>query len=180
MTVKITAKWLIVGLFLILESILVVIYNFHDEHDRATIAFTATVVGAAFALYTYLEGIDERRTHSAHHLIERWTTPDMVEFRRVLIDLLEDRIDPNLLVRSDVTMRETRLSLVSALNFFEEISIAVIRRTANEDRLKDFFSAIAVQTFARLDGWIKNERKLDNEPTYYSNFEALASRWGKK
>ena len=37
MIVKISAKWIIITLFFILESILVVIYNFHDlgDHPKA-------------------------------------------------------------------------------------------------------------------------------------------------
>jgi hypothetical protein len=176
-TLNVPGKWLIVGLFLFLESILVVIYNFHDDHDRATIAFAATVVGSAFALYTYLQGIEDRRTQKAHRFMERWTTPDMLEIRSVLIDVLEDRIDPASLTRMDITKKEARLSIVSALNFFEEVSIAILEGAANEDRLRDFFSAIAVQSFAKLEDWIKMERKIDNEPTYYIKFEIVTSRW---
>lgn len=180
MTLKVPRKWLIVGLFLILETILVIIYNFHDDHDRATIAFAATVVGAAFALYTYLQGIEDRRTQKAHRFMERWTTPDMLEIRSVLIEVLEGRIDPASLTRTDTTKKNARLSIVSALNFFEEVSIALLEGTANEDRLKDFFSAIAVQSFAKLEDWIKTERKIDNEPTYYTKFELVTSRWKEK
>jgi hypothetical protein len=104
----------------------------------------------------------------------------MVKFRAVLMDLLEGRIDPVVLVRTDIEVQDKRLSVVSALNFFEEVSIAVLRRTANEDRLRDFFSAIVVQAFAKLDRWIEIERKIDNEPSYYTNFETLATRWRKK
>jgi hypothetical protein len=177
MTVRIQGKWLIVGLFLALEGILVIIYNYHNDHDRAAIAFTATVLGGAFALYTYLQGIDERRTQSAHHLIERWTKPDMISMRATLMDIMEGRLDPAKLTRGDPAMQESRLLIVSVLNFLEEISIAVIKRTANEDRLKDFFSSITEQSFAKLEDWIKHERKIDNEPAYYCEFEKLVARW---
>jgi hypothetical protein len=179
-TLKVPGKWLVISLFLVLETILVIFYNFHDDHDRATIAFAATVVGAAFALYSYLQGIEDRRTQKAHRFMERWTTPDMLEIRSVLIDVLEGRIDPVSLTRADTTKKEARLSVVSALNFFEEVSIAVLEGTANEDCLKDFFSAIVVQSFAKLEDWIKIERRIDNETTYYTKFELVTSRWRTK
>jgi Domain of unknown function (DUF4760) len=177
MTLRVPVKWIIVGLFLLLEGILVVIYGYHDDHDRATIAFTATVLGGAFALYTYLQGIDERRTQNAHHLIERWNNADMMSIRLVLLDVMENRLDPKNVTRNDPAILERRSHIVTVLNFFEELSIAVIKKTANEDRLKDFFSSIVQQAFAKLEDWIRAERKTDNEPAYYCHFEVLAERW---
>lgn len=180
MTLRIPVKWIIVGLFLILEGILVVIYNYHDDHDRSTIAFAATVLGGAFAFYTYLQGIDERRAQNAHHLIERWNAADMMGIRLVLLDVMENRLDPKNLTRNDAAVLEKRSHIVTALNFFEELSIAVLKRTANEDRLEDFFAAIVQQAFAKRDEWIKSERKADNEPAYYCQFEKLVAKWKNK
>ena len=177
MTVKISAKWIIVSSFLILEGILVVIFNYHNDHDRETIAFTATVLGGAFALYTYLQGLDEKRSQNAHHLIERWNATGMVDIRLTLLDVMEHRLDPMTLTRQDLALIGKRMHIVTVLNFFEETAIAVHKRTASDDRLNDFFSSIVKQAFAKLEDWIKHERKLDNEPYYYSEFEKLAVRW---
>jgi hypothetical protein len=177
MTFRVPVKWIIVGLFLLLEGILVVIYNYHDDHDRSTIAFAATVLGGAFALFTYLQGIDERKAQNAHRLIERWNNADMMEVRLVLLDIMENRLDPKNITRNDTTLLVKRSHLVTGLNFFEELAIAVLKKTANEDRLKDFFASLVQQAFAKLEDWIRDERKVDNAPEYFCEFELLAAKW---
>lgn len=177
MTLKISLKWLIVSLFLILEGILVVIFNYHNDHDRETIAFTATVLGGAFALYSYLEGIEEKRIQHAYHLIERWNNVEMLNVRLALLDVVEGRIDATKLIRNDAAVLERRSHMITALNFFEELSIAALKKSANEDRLQEFFSSIVQQSYAKLDEWIKKERSIDNEPHYYVQFECLALKW---
>ncbi len=101
----------------------------------------------------------------------------MIPMRDVLIDIMEGRLDPLVLVRTNVDIKARRLLIVSVLNFFEELAIAVLRGSADEDRLKLFFSAIASQSFAKLEDWIRNERKIDNEDGYYTQFEKVVKRW---
>jgi hypothetical protein len=103
----------------------------------------------------------------------------MVKIRSVLMDIMESRVDPASLTRGDAGVQESRMLIVSALNFFEELSIAVLNKNADEHRLKQFFAAITSQSFAKLEDWIRHERKIDNEPGYYVEFEALVTRWKK-
>jgi hypothetical protein len=177
MTVRINPKWVVLTLFLAIELVLVYVFHNHSDRDRATIAFSATVVGAAFALYTYMKGIDEKRAETAHAFMARWTSPDMVHFRLVLLDILEQRLDPMDLDRKDLALQEKRCAIVSILNFLEEVSIAVHRRAASEDRLKDFYSIIVQQSYGKLEPWIKRERSIDNAPDYYYEFQKLAEQW---
>jgi hypothetical protein len=181
MTIRINPKWVVLTLFLVIELVLVYEYNHHSDRDRATIAFGATVVGAAFGLYTYMKGIDEKRAETAHLFMARWTAPEMVQFRLVLLDILEHRVDPMDLVRTetDQSIKEKRCAIVSILNFLEEVSIAVHRRAASEDRLQDFYSIIVQQSYGKLEPWIKRERSTDNAPGYYAEFQKLAERWSK-
>ena len=177
MTFRISSKWLIISLFLISETILVLLYSTQDDRNRRTIAFGGTVLGAAFAFYTFLQGLDERRTMNAHHFIERWTQPDMENIRRVLLAVFEGRTFPASLLRSDPKAHEERFALVGALNFLEAMSLAVLSGTANEDLVKRFYGSVVEQSYAKLEDWIKNERRLDNEPREYCEFEKLVARW---
>ena len=72
---------------------------------------------------------------------------------------------------------DKRAGVVAILNFFEEVSIAARKGDANEDRLFEFFDGIVRQTYANLEEWIRHERKVDNEPHYYCELQALDGRW---
>ncbi len=63
-----------------------------------------------------------------------------------------------MLVRHDADVQQKRMCIVTALNFYEEVSIAVLKKTANEERLREFFVAIVQQSFTKLEEWIKFER----------------------
>jgi hypothetical protein len=174
---RLSAKWVLLVLFLVVEFGLVRAFHHATKDNRETIAFGATVVGAAFALYTYMRGIDESRAQVSHHLIERWTSPDMVPMRAVLMDILEKRLDPSTLVRANKDLYDKRNSVVSILNFLEEVSIAVHRKAASEGRLRDFYGAIVRNSHDQLMVWIDTERDLDGNDKYYIEFEKLAIRW---
>ena len=46
---------MVVGLFVIFETVMLVAFNSQTDRNRATIVFGATVIAGAFALYTYLQ-----------------------------------------------------------------------------------------------------------------------------
>ena len=75
---------------------------------------------------------------------------------------------------------EKRGHLVTILNFYEELAIAALRKTADEERLNDFFEGIISQSVSKLEDWIKHERRIDNEPDYYCEFLKLAERWAER
>jgi hypothetical protein len=107
----------------------------------------------------------------------------MVPSRLVLREITENRLNPSDLERKakganlSTEMDKKRAGLVAVLNFYEELAIATLRSSTNEDRLYDFFSSIIQQSATRLENWIRNERSVDNEPEYYCEFLKLAARW---
>ena len=82
-------------------------------------------------------------------------------------------------VKGDLTevVDGQRAQLVTVLNFYEELAIAALTNSANEERLYTFFSGILQQSATRLEHWIKLERAIDNEPDYYCEFLRLNGRW---
>jgi len=182
MQITIPGRWIIVGLFAIIEAALLVSFHYQDDHNRATTVFGATIVGGAFALYTYLQGIEERRAKYAQDLLERWNRAEMLPVRAVLREITENRINPSELMRTangspTDAVDAKRACVVAVLNFSEEVAIAARTKAANEHRLYDFFDAIVRQAYAKLEDWIKNERRIDNEPQYYCEVEALYRKW---
>jgi len=173
---------MVVGLFLAFEAAMLIAFNGPGDSNRATIVFGATIVAGGFALYTYLHGNEERRADNAQRLIQRWNSPDMVATRLVLREITENRLDPITLQRpakGEITREtdEKRGRLVAILNFYEELAITALRKSANEDLLYDFFEAIIGQSALKLRGWIEHERAVDNVPDYYCEFLTLADRW---
>ena len=183
MRLEIPTRRVILGLFVIVEGGLLVGFHNASDHNRATLAFTATATAGAFALHTYLAGIEERRAENAQNLIRRWNAPEMLPVRLVLREITENRLEAATLQRSakggemppDVDGK--RAGLVTVLNFYEELAIATQHNTADEERLYAFFSGIIQQSATCLEGWIKNERAVDNEPDYYCEFLKLVARW---
>ena len=103
----------------------------------------------------------------------------MVPFRMVLREVTEARLDQADLMRHKDRQppHEKRMAVITMLNYFEEIGIAVKRQSANEDRLYDFFSGILLLAWGKLEDLVKNERNVDNEQLYYSELEWLYDRW---
>ena len=74
---------------------------------------------------------------------------------------------------------EARADLIGLLGFFEEMALAIKNRAADEGKLKSFFESAVSQSFGNLEQWIVNERKVDNDYTYYVELQWLALRWKK-
>jgi hypothetical protein len=186
MTVNISIIWLILIPFLLIEAALLYWYHIADSHLQSTIVFFASVVAGAFALFSYVKGIQERRKQSSERLIERWNNPDMRPFKDAIREITEGERDPVLLMRKakgeklSKEVLEARSFVVGLLGFYEEVSIAVRKKSAEEATLKLFMRAVVCQCWDHMKPWIENERKIDNEAGYYTELQWLADRWSKK
>jgi hypothetical protein len=186
MRIEVHPRYVILGLFVTIEGILLYAFAKASDHDRATLAFAATATAGAFALHTYLAGIEERRAQNSQALIKRWNSPEMLAVRCVLREITENRLEPDTLERkakgADLSEEadKKRACLVTVLNFYEELAIAALQRSADEEILFIFFSGVIQQSAARLEKWIGNERTVDNEPDYYCEFLKLHARWAAR
>ena len=148
MRIEIPTRYAIVGLFIVIEGTLLYAFAGASDRNRATLAFAATATAGAFALHTYLAGIEERRAQNAQGLIRRWNSPEMLPVRAVLREITENKLDPVTLERKakgdlSADADGKRAYLVTVLNFYEELAIAALRRSADEERLFDFFSGLS-------------------------------------
>jgi hypothetical protein len=178
--------WIRVGLFVVIEIGLLYLYHLEGERDRATILFLATIVAGAFGFFSYLHAIEEKRLVAASHLIERWNSPELYPWRKILKEVTDEKLDPEVLMRKfkgevqDPDILEKRYAISSLLNFFEEMAISVAERSADEEKLNRFFGQIVNQVYTRLEGFIANERKIDNANRYYIDFQKLTDRWRRR
>jgi hypothetical protein len=65
----------------------------------------------------------------------------------------------------------------TVLSFFEEVSIATLRKEADEALLKDFFWTVAVRFFLATKPWIDKRRTDIHRPTMFVEYEKLHARW---
>jgi hypothetical protein len=161
--------------FLVAEAILVAVFHFQNERDRATIIFGASVLGGAFALFTYLQGVEESRAQRARLLIDRWNAQEMRAERTVLRNVLAGNLDIESIKRGNSGKQRARV--ISVLNFFEEIARSIRTRDTREADLRLYFGPLVLVSFRTLQDWIEAERLSDHEPGYYTEFEKLAKRW---
>lgn len=178
--------WLRIGLFLLAEGIVVITYHFQQDRTRATLVFLGSVVATAFALYSILRGIEDKRIQEAGKYIERWNASDRTAIRTTMNALSEGNLDPMQLGRHskgevlDAARQEKRVQVISALNFYEELAIGIFENTVEEEKCYRFFSSIIEQTYMGLKGWIENERLIDKNQSYYVEFERLAEQWRRR
>jgi len=171
----------VVGLFVAFEAVMLTAYHFETDRNRATIVFGGTVIAGAFALYAFLQGVEQRRSETAQALIQRWNAAEMLPIRLVLLDIIEDRLEPATLKRKEgITETDTnRGRLVTILNFFEEMAIATLHKSVNENLLYEFYGSIVGSAEAKLKDWIMDEQRID-EADDYCNFLVLAARWKQR
>ncbi len=63
------------------------------------------------------------------------------------------------------------------LGLFEEIAISVFAKSANEDRLKDFFAAVIPGGYDGFQGFVLADRKEGKDDDYYKVCQRLVERW---
>jgi len=109
------------------------LYEFHNAHAKwkQTIVFGASIVAGAFALFSYLRGIEQGRRHTAERLIDRWTDPAMSRLRDIVRDITEGHLNTEQLMRTgkgaklNQSALASRSKVVGMLNVYEEVAIAV-------------------------------------------------------
>lgn len=100
-------------------------------------------------------------------------------------DIRRGILDPLTLARTSQNVvfaepqKTQRTELLGLLSFYEEICLAIRMRSANEEKLKRYFKAVLVQTFTKVKPFIEKERSVDNDLTYYIEFEKVFEVWKK-
>ena len=180
-----SVAWLATCLFALAEAVLWWMYNYR-WYDRESIAFLATITGGAFALFAYLKGIEEKRSHAADKLIQRWNDPSFRSTIDAARPVVERDIDSSNFGRpkydyktATPDQKKLRGDMQTVLGFFEEVSISVFVRTADEEKLRRFFGAVIPSGYEGFEQFILAERRADRDPAYYREAQRLVERWTK-
>ncbi len=183
LTLRISIVWLVVVPFVLIECALFAVYLSVGHDAREALAFGASIVACAFALFAYMKGLEERRTKAADKIIERWNNPNLSPMKRYIREICEGSFDSMKVARNpkgdplSEDLLAIRADVVSILNILEEISLLIRTRSANEEKLRRYFGPVMTQAYNNLKPWIDNERKLDHEDAYYREFEVVVLNW---
>ncbi len=152
--------------FAVIAMVAIVLHAYEHDAGKKEIEFAAAVAGAAGILYTIWRTVQLSRQSSAARFAERWNDPTFVERRN----------DVRLVVQGQKTTSQVSSSNIAAVtNFFEEMSIRIEAREADEAMLKRFFKSAVIQSAAVLRDWIAERQKT--QPTAYREYLKLAERW---
>lgn len=132
-----------------------------------TIEFSSAIIGGGTAIYALLLNVQGRRASSSAEFIRRWNSPDFQPYRVVVGEVLAS----NSVDGKDLQMIRMTLS------YFEEVSIATLRKEADESILKDFFWTVATRFFVATKPWIEKRRTDNHQPTMFAEYEKLHVRW---
>jgi hypothetical protein len=184
--IQIPLIWIAVVLFGAIELALLYGYHNSDTHWQNTIVFGASIVAGAFALFSYLKGIEQKRSAAASRIIERWNNPMMTPYKDVMRSIRSGKVSVEPLKRKSredpltPEAAEIRSKMQVLLGFFEELCLAIRLSTADEKKLEQFFAAVVTQSYKKSKNWIQNERDIDDEQGYYIEFEMVAKKWDLK
>lgn len=124
------------------------------------------VVPLSFRNFAHVQA----RRSLAYRFIERWSSPEFVSLRKELLPFYEGR----------KPAQELKEPLVHTLNFFEEMAIAVLSHSADEEILKRFLGAVTLVSFQSALEFIQFNRKHMNDPRVWVEYERLTQRWTAK
>jgi hypothetical protein len=183
----IPVTWIVFGLFLPLEGILLWAYHNAPNNWKETIVFGATIVGGAFALYSHMKHIDESRSKAAHKLIERWNNPSSKfelmkdTLRNVNAGKLDVRslmltraANGAIVLPADMAMRNR---VVGLLGFCEEVALLVRTDHADNELIRRILYGVLTRCYELYLPWIEGERLAAGDRELYIELQELIKRW---
>src|SRR5688572_18488973 len=120
--------WALALIVLIIVAVVVLHFLLSDA-GKKTVEFSAALVSAAGVVYTILLTVQAKRASNAAQFAQRWNDPQFTEKRREVTKIISGEMD--------VTEIDLR-TLMTVINFFEEMAIVVQFGDADERVLMKF------------------------------------------
>jgi hypothetical protein len=163
----------VMAFFVIVEGALIYLHYGASAPLQKTIEFAAAITGAGTAIYGVMLGVHADRVKAAGRFIERWTDPAFAASRNELGRVLERLKDT-----PDSPLSPDDSSVIATgLNYFEDLSLAVLTGRADEATLFGFFYTPLREIYGPLKPRIEHTRTKRNQPTLFENCETLYQRW---
>ncbi len=185
-TIKISLVALALVLLAIVTFWVIRVYAAATPHDRETIAFAVTTIGAGIAIYGLLRGAESIRAANAEKFkeaslkfVERWNAPGYwsikAEWRKLNEEM--DPLTPQ--QRNDVLSKDIskRIVAVEILNFYEEMATGVNNGSLDGELLRGYWEPVIIKSFSRYEYWIRQHRIEKEVPGYFDELEKLVRKW---
>lgn len=120
-----------------------------------------------------------KRLEYALNFIDRSAMPDMVKAIRVIAELRKaaqgkEGKEVVQMIEGDPTRSE---ALIMVFNYFERLGIIVRLDAADENALKDYYSAPIRRYWHSFSSWVSAKRDELQTTDLFCEFEYLAKRW---
>lgn len=142
-----------------------------------TLAFI--FVAIASLTFVHYQRVDRRKTQLRKTMeFLSYYTKGMI----IPLDAIE-ALSPHEFVAANLenkTQKHNKNTILEFLNSYEFISLNIQRNIIDEDLTRDFMNGNVLLAFKLLHLHIIAIRESTNNPKLYSEFEAVARKWGRK
>ena len=170
---------------ILLGVCLIYIYSQYGQYrdlmifSSAIFAGFSTIYLAYYAGKTLKTSIENQKIHNSFE-IRKFTSS--IEFMRVRAFIEEEinheQIPPSEVYEKVMSNKEILFSVRTVLNNMEGVSIAIQKNYADEDTLFMSLSGVVPRIFRMYENYIKERRRLLNDPAPYCEYEKLVKAWG--
>jgi hypothetical protein len=97
------------------------------------------------------------KNENSFKIIEKWDMPSLKEARDITREMKSERrsiSDVDLIKRIDEN-KDLKRSVITMINYFEEIYLSIYYKRVNEDFLKKGLGILYVDIFSRFEAWLK-------------------------
>jgi hypothetical protein len=158
------------------------------EKNRAIIVFIASVLAGASALTAAANAMDARSEQQKHarilvalDYVSRWNSPLFYHAKvksRQAMSLIKTLTGDEDFRNFSKEQSDNLQNLFDAINFFEELSIAIQRDAADSETAKSFFESILSRCWHDTERFIKYRRAEKKNSRLLREFEWLHTQWG--
>ena len=107
----------------------------------------------------------------------RWNDPHMYQVRDMLREILDHTGSHDELI---AVIREKKTSVISILNFLEEIATASVTGHSDDELLHRQFSSVILNTWRKTSHWIQVHRSERGDTEIWEDLERVYGQWNQR
>ena len=187
--IQIKIRYITLFVSLLLTLIISVTYYISEKNLELTLAMVGAGIALTAVIYSAIstnliyqiesEKFENERKKISMDFIEKWSNPEMsklnskASYALLKIQSLNDEELKTYLTEN----QDKQMAILNLLNLFENISIAVNNKIADEEILKSFYKEILCPSYSQLKKIISIIRHQEKNQNYWSEYETLIEKW---
>jgi hypothetical protein len=108
---------------------------------------------------------------------ERWTDASMFHLRKECRELIENRNNPEAILKSLNADPAKATNAGNILNFLEELALSANKSRCNEEIARDLFCGIVLNIWHATEPWVKQQRVSRGRQQLWVQLQSLYERW---